>query len=648
MAVRSLPLPVSLFCYLAVFSRVAAQDPTPLEVKWSDSTYGPDGPWPAVEVTLGYDQTIALYPGREFQTFLLTSDYCNGNTTCPATAARLYNKERGQVDTTGGDSEIQWQPGPDFMNGLEVAGASATSWIDYMDIGGVTVPNVSLALLNGSYASYPDGSWYPLSAGCLGIGAPGTVNQTFTTDGPSINASLVPGWLREQNQLPSNSFSMHIGSANPAMPGSLYFGGYDQNRIVGDILTEDDDYTKAISLNDIGIRVVDGSSPWNFTSKDGLLAANNNSISAAGIKVSVDGCSPYLTLPQSTCDAIAEHLPVKYNKKLGLYIWQQDNAKYSQIVSSASALDFTFLAGSNTKHVTISVPFRHLNLTLTQPLVDTDQQYFPCYTGSTNGYTLGRAFLQDAFVGANWDAKKWWLAQAPGPNIPTAEVVTLNGNDTDITASTNDWKESWSGSWKALTTDDVQSSQTVSVPGVTSSAVSDSSSSSSSGLSTGAAAGIGVGVGVAALAIIGAALFFFFRRRKATKAELPATSDGTPDVSHATPAGSYHPTNGTPQQGYYAPVKNPAIPSPDMTMAYSHNLGPADPSVYGQQVPQHYSVGYPQPYPQPYPQQYAPAAELATENHPSELAGAELYNHPTAQGSPPSHDARLHPSDQHS
>lgn len=451
MAFSSLSLPWSLICYLAVVSSVAADDPAPLAVKWSDLTFGPDGPWPAVEVTLGSEQTIALFPGREFQTFLLTSDYCNSNTTCPATKAHLYNKAQSQVDNTGSNGEIQYAPGPDFMSGVDMAGENAQMWIDNMEIGGSTVPNVSLALLSSSYAVYPDNTWYPLSVGCLGIGAPGTVNQTFTMDNePSINASLIPGWLHAKNQLPSNSFAMHIGSANPPMPGSLYFGGYDQNRIVGDILTESDDYTKGIPLKDISITVVDGSSPWEFTSKNGLLAANNASISSGGVLVSVDGCSPYLTLPKSTCDSIADHLPVKYNKDLGLYIWQQDKPKYSQIVSSASTLDFTFLGGSNTQRVTISVPFRHLNLTLTQPLVDVDQQYFPCYTGPSGGYALGRAFLQDAFVGANWDSKTWWLAQAPGPNIPTAQVVTLTESDTEIQASKNDWKESWSGSVSAL------------------------------------------------------------------------------------------------------------------------------------------------------------------------------------------------------
>ncbi|KAI8623576.1 acid protease [Xylariaceae sp. FL1651] len=649
MASSALSLPLSFLCYLAVVSVVKADNPTPLAVQWSSSVFGPDGPWPAVEVTLGSDQQIALYPGREFQSFILTSKYCSQNTSsaCYATQAGLYDTAQAQVDNTGSNGEIAFAPGPDYMIGLGMGGESAVSWIDNMNINGVTIPNVSLALLSDSYAVYPEQPWYPLTVGCLGIGAPSTVNQSFTVQGgPAINASLVPGWLNAQNEIPSNSFAMHIGSANPPMPGSLYFGGYDQNRVIGDILTEQDDYTKAISLKDISINVVDGSSPWSFESQAGLLAANNASITSGGIKVSVDGCSPYLTLPKSTCDAIANHLPVTYNKALGLYIWNTNDPKYSQIVSSASVLEFTFLAGSNTQNISISVPFRHLNLTLTAPLVNDDQQYFPCYTGASNGYTLGRAFLQDAFVGAHWGSKVWWLAQAPGPNIPSAQVVTLPPGTTTIKASANDWKESWSGSWKALTPEDVSSSSTITPPGPSSAiskATSSASPPSSSGLSTGAQVGIGVGVGVVGLAIIGALAFFLIRGRKAASNKEEATaSNGASFTSQATPAVSYN-QHGTPQQGYYAPVKNPGAPgSPPTAEAYSHSPNSTNPSMYGQQYSHQYTQPYPQQYPgqyaqpQPYPQQYS--AELpAVGNSPTELPVPGAYDGQTSSGSPPSH-----------
>lgn len=497
MASSSSFLPLSLLSYLAFFVPAIAD---PIAMTWSDSTFGPDGPWPAVEVVIGNQQRIAMYPGREFQTFLLTSDYCDSNRSisCDATRAGLYNVEESELSQSGSDGFIQYQPGPDFMLGLKVSGEDATSWVDNIDLGGTIVPNVSMALLGKSFMEYPDGSYYPLTAGCLGLGAPKTVNQSFSNHlGPAYNASLIPGWLWSQDTLSSNSFGMHIGSASPKMDGSLYFGGYDKNRVVGDILTGSEDYTKEITLKDISINVVDGASPWSYPSKGGLLASGNRSITSGGLDVSVDGCTPYMSLPKSTCDALAAELPLTYNEDLGLYFWKKDDPKYSQIVNSASALEFTFLGGSNTQNVSISVPFCHLNLTIEPPLVPEKRQYFPCYTGSDK-YVLGRAFLQDAFVGANWGSSTWWLAQAPGPNIPTSSVVEIADGDTTIQKSTNDWKESWSGSWKALTPEEVSGSESIAAPSATNTNENGTATPVPAGLSSGAKAGIGVGASLGA------------------------------------------------------------------------------------------------------------------------------------------------------
>ncbi|KAI0171927.1 acid protease [Hypoxylon sp. FL1284] len=622
-------VPRSLLSYLAVLAPAVTAARGPVSATWSDSTFGPDGPWPAIEVTLGNDQKISMYPGREFQSFVLTSDYCNHNSTVPcyANQAGLYNDAQSQVDLTGSTGQIQYKSGADYMLGVDVRGATTTSWIDTLQFGGETIDNVSLALVDKSYMAYPDGTWYPLTVGCLGIGAPNTVNQSFSNSfGPSINASLIPGFLWEKNTTTTNSFSMHIGSANPRMPGSFYFGGYDQNRVIGEVLEFEDDYTNAITLKDIGIKVIDGSSPWDYKSLGGLLASGNSSINSGGVQVSVDGCSPYLTLPKSTCDAIAKQLPVTYNEKLGLYFWNTDDSKYTQIVSSPSVLEFIFYRGSNTKTVTISVPFQHLNLTLDAPLVDQKTQYFPCYTGPSKSFTLGRAFLQDAFVSANWDKKRWWLAQAPGPNIPSPSVNQLEDGHS-VAASSNDWKESWSGSWKALSPEDVSSptggdASVASAPPDSANATNPGSATQPAGLSTGAQAGIGVGVSIAGLAIIGAIAFVFIRRRKATA----AASDGA--ASDATQPTSY--------QGYYVPVKSPN--SPGMAEASSAVTSGQPPNaMYSQsqyqQYPQQYAQQYGQPYPQQYPQQFpqshgqAYRTELpAIGNTVTELPGSATYD----------------------
>ncbi|KAK8085531.1 hypothetical protein PG997_006802 [Apiospora hydei] len=572
-----LPLPLLSYLWLVATPALVSATTNPVEAKWSPNAYGPDGPWPAVEVLVGGDQKIALYPGREFESFLLTTDYCtyNASVACQAAAAGLYSQMGSSTRTaTGSDGGVQYLSPPNYMLGLPVKSHKNLShWVDKVDFneGSGAVPNVSMALLAESFATYPDGQWYPLTVGCLGLGAPETINQTFSS-GSVSNASLIPGNLFERGRVESNSFGMHIGSAaagSAKVSGALHFGGYDQNRVVGKILTSSGDYNRETTLKDIAIRVVDGSSPWSFgAAQEGLLTQGNSSMGSNGIYVHVDGCSPYLSLPKSTCDAIAKHLPVTYNEGLGLYTWNTDDAKYTQIVNSASALEFSFYGSSNTDRVPISVPFRHLNLTLDTPLVSSPRPYFPCFTGSDT-YTLGRAFLQDAFVGANWGSKTWFMAQAPGPNVPPSNVVKFAGSDaTSITASKNDWKESWSTAWTALTPDEAAGSTAVKPPNdPNGSNNNNQTDADSSGLSTGGKAGIGVGVGVGALGVIAACAFLWFRRRQRAK---KGVTEGS-NFNGNTNANGYNAMgSGAPIQGYYKPDSAvPYNPSAHDSTTYS-------------------------------------------------------------------------------
>ncbi|KZL64171.1 aspartic-type endopeptidase [Colletotrichum incanum] len=517
--------------FLGLFdSFVLAQSAAPFEVSWSSAIFGPDGPWQAVEVTIGADSKVALYPGHTFQSLITATDYCKLNSTngCYASKAGTYNRAQALQDGTGSASGIQYRPPLyEWMAGMDVRGQLPTSWVDSMILDSAStagptyrVENVSLTLVESQMIAYPSGTWYPAFAGCLGVGAADTINQSFTTSSYLINASLVPGTLWTQKKTTSNSFSMHIGSVASRMAGSLWFGGYDQNRLIGDVLVADEGFVRSpVTLKDISIEVIQGSSPFNFTAQDGLLASGNSSI-GNGLRVAVDGCAPYLTLPKSTCDNIASHLPVKYNADLGLYLWDTTSPKYSQIVSSASTLSFTFLSESNTKTSKIRVPFFHLNLTLSEPLVNLPTPYFPCFTGGAGTYNLGRAFLQDAFLGANWGQSKWWLGQAPGPNIQLSpSVVEIHEGDTTIKCGNNDWEESWKGAWKVLTIDEANGTAPVDPPIQSGSfdmptPNGKDEAKTPSGLSIGAKAGIAGGSAAVVLAAIGLGTFFWLRRRK--------------------------------------------------------------------------------------------------------------------------------------
>lgn len=545
----------TLFLAVVAFLLPASAEAIPRELKWTDDTFGPDGPWRAIQVQMGYEETpIGLFPGSAWETWLIDDNYCQTG-TCYASKAGTYDK------SSGDDGGIRLDGGLNsFMLGLNLEGEPGTRYLDDMSLNGISVVNVSLVLLESQMIRYPGGQTSPFFAGCLSLGGTGATNQTFTlNDAPAINASLPPGWMWETEWTPSNSFGMHIGSVQPAMSGSLWFGGYDQNRIVGDILSMKGYPRNGITLWDIGIEDIGNNSLFEPSTADSLLAKGNSSI-VSGLKVSIDGCSPYLTLPKSTCDNIATHLPVSFNEDLGLYLWDTKSDKYHDIISSATALSLSFISGSNTKLLKIRVPFVHLNLTLSAPLVNEPVPYFPCHVNDKGVYVLGRAFLQDAFIGANWDpsAETWWLAQAPGRNIQaTTNVVSIGKEDKTIVKGGNDWKVSWDGVWN----DDSDEQAPSSTP------TSDANDQENNkdvrgGMSTGAKAGIGIG-GAAVFLALGLGAVFFWRRRRSQAAQ--AQPAQTPSATSQKTASSEPLPNEMPnhemQQESSSPYQRHELPS---------------------------------------------------------------------------------------
>ncbi|KAK4042562.1 hypothetical protein C8A01DRAFT_44448 [Parachaetomium inaequale] len=519
----------------------------PRQAAWSSKAFGPDGPWNAVEVSIGSQPKIALFPGRMFHTYVTTSDYCALNTSVSHCASGTYLKDK---ITTSSARGISWKPPTQLLSaGIETRG-TANMYLETIDIpvqagaepGIVTVRNHSIALIESEsqmYA-YPDGTLYPIFTGCLSVGSPDP-QQVFTGGGGSgtdVNASMIPWALESAGTTASSSFGLHYGSAGASakMSGSLLFGGYDRNRVVGSILSLDADLRNPATLQDISLHVIKGASPFPPSTTStaspstitGLLAQGDSTTTttnggAAGtLPVILDPCSPYLTLPKSTCDAIAAHLPVTYNASLGLYLWNTTSPRYRLLTTAATTLAFTLMGTSNTQSLTIHVPLPHLTgLTLAPPFTALPAPYFPCFTGGVKSqgwpsYALGRAFFQDAFLGANWERGVAWLAQAPGPNIPAGlDVVSVAAGDEAIAAGGNDWERSWDGVWKGLTEGDVEGLVEEVEGGGEGGGGDGTARTGAGGLSTGAIVGIGVGAAVVGAVLVGAAGLILWRRRKA-------------------------------------------------------------------------------------------------------------------------------------
>ncbi|KAK6855656.1 aspartic peptidase domain-containing protein [Apiospora arundinis] len=556
---------------LAVAALLLITAPTvhavPRAAKWSTKSLGPDGPWNALEITMGKGQTVTTYAGKMWESFFLDSDYCNATASKGANGKQLpcYAKQAGAIynESAGTGTKIPAtsdKPGTYFSGAMDSsAGPSKNNGPDrYRDDfhlasdtkqwAADTVSNLDMVLLSETQLKYPGGDLYPLFAGCLGLGAaPGmVVNHTYnkgssSSNANSVNMSLVAGAYAKQGYTDSNSFGMHIGSAIPSpsspkkkmLEGSLFFGGYDKNRVIGDVLAipipQPYVLFDGLPLVDISINVIKGGSPFagdngnGWRSKAGYLAAGNATMGPSSqLNVRLDGCAPYLNLPKSTCDALAADLPVTYSPKLGLYVWNTESPDYARIVSSATALTFTFLDPDNNAHrMNVSVPFAHLNLTLDAPLVDKPTPYFPCNAVAAGAhYALGRAFLQDAFLGASFDRGVFFLAQAPGPNIASVDgIANTNavamGSKT-LTPSNNDWKTSWEGAWTPLPGGDGEENDPTTKASGNGSDDGGNGDGSAVTHNVGLIAGLAVGVG-GGVSVLALAAFVAYRRHKSGK-----------------------------------------------------------------------------------------------------------------------------------
>lgn len=340
--------------------------------------------------------------------------------------------------------------------------------------GSTNIYNSTVFAVSAMTAALPNGTRYPLTVGSLSLGAWLDIQTWGHYQGLTI-----PGYLADSKLTTSNSFGLHYGSTLLGLGGSLVFGGYNQSRVLGDVGSFDlgANGSMALQLMDIGLRTERGVSPFDATSTSGLLKLN---ASERSVPTTINPLVPYLFLPTDTCAAIADFLPITFAPDVGLCKWNTADPKYQKVLSAPTYLNFVFQsAGSSGGNLSVKVPLQLLNLTLEAPLVSTPERYFPCRpydptTPTRDPYLVGKAFLQAAFIGMNWDLEKFFLAQAPAPGVGPSQILEIGSKATTIDANAiSNFYTTWADHWRQHSTHQprtrvrhmVQASEQVQKPG---------------------------------------------------------------------------------------------------------------------------------------------------------------------------------------
>ncbi|RFU31440.1 hypothetical protein B7463_g4876, partial [Scytalidium lignicola] len=319
----------------------------------------------------------------------------------------------------------------------------------------------------------------------LGIFGLGIQPVNFTTLGNSSTPTFFQS-LKDQGYIPSLSWSYTAGAIYrlKEVYGQLIFGGYDTSRFVESGVS----FTMAVdATRDIVVALQ--SIVYSGGTETSLLSSP--------ILTFIDSTDPNIWLPESACKAFESAFGITLDNKTGLYL--VNDSHHEQLLLQNSQVSFVIsdtLVGGST--VTVTLPYQAFDLMAQYPLVSNTSYYFPLKQATNETqYTLGRTFLQEAYLTVDYERRNFTVSQCAWDAGATSHIVPIESIDFVPPSPSN----------SAATANPTSSS-----------------SSSKHGISSGAIAGIVIGV-VAAFSIAGLAFFFLRRKRKTDEGIQPMPED---------------------------------------------------------------------------------------------------------------------------
>ena len=239
-----------------------------------------------------------------------------------------------------------------------------------------------------------------ISIGCLGL-SPHAVNIS-TLDDPQPSFL---GALAQQNITSSTSWAYTAGAfyRQPTAFGSLTLGGYDTTRFTQNSVTFPfgPDTSRDLIV------------PIQSITSD----ATSSHLLSDVIYVYIDSLVPYIWLPLEVCKAFESAFGLTYNESAELYFVNE--TLHDKLVFQNPNVTFTLGLPGSTKDKTIDIVMHYgsFDLVVDYPIVNNRTRYFPLKQAQNySQYTLGRAFLQDAYVIADYDRSNFSVSQAVFPD----------------------------------------------------------------------------------------------------------------------------------------------------------------------------------------------------------------------------------------
>jgi len=406
------------------------ETPKPFVFAPSQSWDGNDGRWSTFIVRVGTpEQDFRVLPSTSgHETFIPVPEGCIASDPADCGALRGAMQFAGkQSNGFLTNSSSTWKPvGLYTLNLSDRLGIGGNGLFGLDSVGLMLQNSGGLKLDRQVVAGIATKDFY---LGLFGLGPKPSNFTDFENPEPAFMQTL-----KDQKKIPSLSFAYTAGAAYkmPQLPGSLTLGGYDASRFTPN------DQTFSFSADDSRVLSV---GLQHITAINTLLGSR--SLLTSPTLTLIDSTVPHIWLPKESCDQFAEAFGLTYDSNTDLYLV---NDTYHEKLRALQPT-ITFILGNDNnvaKAVAIQMPYGAFDLQASHPYYPNATNYFPIRRAvNDTQYTLGRTFLQEAYVIADYERSNFSIHQGKFESrIPEEQIVTItapskNGNSTSGNGNEN-------------------------------------------------------------------------------------------------------------------------------------------------------------------------------------------------------------------